>query len=305
MKKYIFIIVFNCIGLFALAQLKDSAQYYYINLCSYKNAIRCYEKKLKTIKNQHPVEKSVDYYNLATCYTLGGDKDVKKIIKNIETSFKVDSATKRALLSDASFYKLIDNPDWKKFILKTKWQTNFNEMKNDSLFYLLYRIAVQDQVLYNEINCVEKTFGINSYQEKNIWKIKDSLNIENQKVLKSFLNSNINVLSTKIVGDNYSQRCFLIIQHSDSATMTHYLPIIEDLYKKGETKGENYALLYDRVNLYKTKGKQYYGTQVNSITNKPYPIIDEKNVDKRRRELGMTTLESYLSKFGIIYRYRP
>lgn len=305
MKNITLILFFACIHSIAFSQLADSSQYYYINLCSYKNAIRCYEKKLKTIKNQHPVEKSVDYYNLATCYTLNGDKDVKKIIKNIEASFKADSATKKILLSDASFYKLIDNPVWKKFILKTKWQTNFNSIENDSTFYLLYRVAVQDQVLYNEINCVERSYGVNSTQEKKIWELKDSLNNENQKILKSFLNANINVLSNKMVGETFADKCFLVIQHSDAETMTSYLPIIEELYKKGETRGENYALLYDRVSLLKPDGKQYYGTQVNDMLKKPFPIRDERNVDKRRRELGMITLESYLSKFGIHYKYKP
>jgi len=80
-----------------------------------------------------------------------------------------------------------------------------------------------------------------------------------------------------------------------------FLPIIKKLYLDGETKGENYALLYDRNSLYINKGVQYYGTQVNPMDNTVYPIKDEKNVDKRRTELGMIPLKDYLLEFGIIY----
>jgi hypothetical protein len=87
-----------------------------------------------------------------------------------------------------------------------------------------------------------------------------------------------------------------VIQHSSSIKKQElYLPLIKELYLKKETIGENYALLYDRISIEKQKGKQYFGTQVNPFTNKPYPIIDEGNVDKRRTALGMISLKEYLS----------
>lgn len=83
--------------------------------------------------------------------------------------------------------------------------------------------------------------------------------------------------------------------------MVKFLPIIEKMVEKNEIKAESYALLFDRVMLNREKGIQYYGTQVNYEANKIYPIKDEKNVDKRRQELGMEPLKDYLLKFNIIY----
>ena len=61
-----------------------------------------------------------------------------------------------------------------------------------------------------------------------------------------------------------------------------------------------FANLYDRVNIRNT-GYQKYGTQVTLLNGKyvPLPIIDIKNVDKYRKQLGINqSLDEYLSTFA-------
>jgi hypothetical protein len=171
----------------------------------------------------------------------------------------------------------------------------------DSLFFTLSKLAIQDQALYKEIDYNERKYGLKSKKVSAVWKIKDSLNKENFNAIERLGKEGVNVLNRAEVGQFFATRCFLIIQHSDTASMVKYLPVIKSLYDQGETTGENYALLYDRVQVHRYKGVQYYGTQVNSVTNKPYPIKNEINVDKRRKELGMEPLKDYLLKFGIFY----
>jgi hypothetical protein len=58
----------------------------------------------------------------------------------------------------------------------------------------------------------------------------------------------------------------------------------------GDAKKEDVAYLTDRI-MIKERGVQLYGTQVNTYT--PYPIIDSVNVNKRRADMGLGTLEEY------------
>lgn len=69
--------------------------------------------------------------------------------------------------------------------------------------------------------------------------------------------------------------------------------------KNNNIDRENYAYLMDHV--LKNKGKkQLYGTQMtwDSLGNHfPYPIKDSVNVDKRRIEMGLNSLNHYLKFF--------
>ncbi|HTA62105.1 MAG TPA: OmpA family protein [Bacteroidia bacterium] len=279
-------------------QVIDSALFFLNNNCEYNKAILCYQNKLKTLNYTNILEKQLDYYNLACAYSLNNNAD--KAYENLKISIKMDTSTFSSYLTDPDFYNLINKKPWFAFILQNK-PTKYKSM-NDSLLFNLSKIAIQDQAFYSQLQCAESKYGNVSKQTNKIWAIKDSLNKKNLLMIEKYLADSINVLSNRVVGNVFSSKCFLVIQHSDSITMKKYLPIIKALYKKGETDGENYALLYDRVSLPKTKGYQYYGTQINTDKNIPYPILDEKNVDKRRKELGMEPLKDYLLRFGILYK---
>jgi len=280
------------------SQITDSAFFFLNKNCDYKKAILCYQNKLKIFNYTSTLEKQLDYYNLACAYSLSNNED--KAYENLKTSINIDTSGYGSYIIDPDFYNLSSKKSWFVFMMQNK-PAKYKTM-NDSLLYNLSKIAIQDQALYSQLNCTESKYGNSSKQVNKIWAVKDSLNKVNLVIIEKHLADGINVLSNRIVGDVFSSKCFLVIQHSDSITMNKYLPIIKELYNKGETDGQNYALLYDRVSLPKTKGYQYYGTQVNTDKNLPYPILDEKNVDKRRKELGMEPLKDYLVRFGISYK---
>ncbi len=97
---------------------------------------------------------------------------------------------------------------------------------------------------------------------------------------------------------------FIIIQHGDLPILEKYYPIIEQAVNANELEKENLALLIDRIKYYK-KENQIYGSQI--ITSRKdgkhtlYPIEDEFNVNKRRLEMGMDSLEVYCRRFKIQY----
>lgn len=92
---------------------------------------------------------------------------------------------------------------------------------------------------------------------------------------------------------------FLLVQHSgDLRLMKAALPEIEKDVKAKHLDGEQYALIYDRLQLM-TGGKQRFGTQViPTPTGDIAELEDREKVDEWRRELGMGPLAEYLKSFS-------
>jgi len=160
-----------------------------------------------------------------------------------------------------------------------------------------------DQEYYYEIDIVEKKIGINSPVEEALWDQKEKINARNSDELDS-------IVSVKgwpkisVVGHFASISAFLIMQHSTTERQKKYLPTIKELCKKNEANWEDYALMYDRIEVSENR-PQLYGSQAkyNEQTkqNEFFPIDDEKNVNKRRADMNMQPLEVYAQQFGIIY----
>lgn len=106
------------------------------------------------------------------------------------------------------------------------------------------------------------------------------------------------------VGEKGNAAAFLVIQHADISIQEKYFPLLKRSVEIGESKKGHLALMEDRILMYRDK-KQIYGSQVvwDDITNAWvfYPIEDEKNVNKRRAEIGLEPMEEYAKHFDINY----
>jgi len=96
---------------------------------------------------------------------------------------------------------------------------------------------------------------------------------------------------------------FLVIQHARPHIQRKYLPMIRERAEKGLLEKEYLALLEDRV-LMMSHQKQLYGSQLFTRTKEDgsrvlyvWPVEDPENIDTRRAEMGMTTMEEYLENF--------
>lgn len=105
-----------------------------------------------------------------------------------------------------------------------------------------------------------------------------------------------------MVGRAMAGTTWLIIQHSALEIQEKYLPVIEAAAHKNEIDKGDWAYLVDRINMRKNL-PQVYGSQL--IRDRQsgkwifYQIMDEKNVDKRRREVGLPSLEDYARIMGV------
>ncbi|MBL7806817.1 MAG: hypothetical protein JNN28_03325, partial [Saprospiraceae bacterium] len=107
-----------------------------------------------------------------------------------------------------------------------------------------------------------------------------------------------------MVGE-YSNVIWLIIQHAPLEKQEHYFPLIDEAAQKGELDKSAWALLVDRIRMYKGQ-PQIYGSQVvpDPATGKMkfHTIEDEPNVNKRRAEVGLGPLEEYAKRMGVEWK---
>lgn len=89
-----------------------------------------------------------------------------------------------------------------------------------------------------------------------------------------------------------ARSAFFIIQHAELPYQLKYLPLIKAANRRGEVSNEHLAWLVDRV-LVRQGKPQKYGTEFEYGSNKIAPIEDSKNLNKRRRKIGLPPLPGF------------
>ena len=100
-------------------------------------------------------------------------------------------------------------------------------------------------------------------------------------------------LGKREIGAAANRTLFLVIQHApDNDIRKTYFPLLEASVKKGESEKSDMATMKDRI-LVQDGKPQIYGTQSHMVNGKlePFPIEDVKNVNKRRRKVGLGKLK--------------
>lgn len=174
---------------------------------------------------------------------------------------------------------------------------------NKPLVATLDTIHHEDQKYRNQTEEIAEKYGWGSDEMKAHWKIineKDSINVIK---VRNILDEH-GWLGADVIGNTGNFTLFLVIQHADIETQEKYLPMMREAVKKGNARSSSLALLEDRVALRKG-GKQIYGSQVvlDHATGEYFvqPLIDPDNVDKRRAEVGLGTIQDYLSTIYLGY----
>jgi hypothetical protein len=78
------------------------------------------------------------------------------------------------------------------------------------------------------------------------------------------------------------------------------LPMIERDVRAGRVSAQNFAFLYDRLQIM-LGGKQRYGSQIIRSPSGEWVVSrleDPLRVDERRKEIGLGPLRDYLAAFG-------
>ncbi len=109
------------------------------------------------------------------------------------------------------------------------------------------------------------------------------------------------------VGEEASGSAWLLIQHADHDVVFQEkcLKLMKKAPKK-QIQIQNIAYLEDRVRINQEK-PQIYGTQFELVGEndcKPKNLEDPKNVDKRRKSMGLNTIEEYKKEFMEFYQLK-
>ena len=128
------------------------------------------------------------------------------------------------------------------------------------------------------------------------------IDAEHTKELKRLLKFHKPWFVISKFGKDGSHNAWLLVQHADRnrAFQKNILKRLAKLYKKGECSAKNYAYLYDRVTAFADLRPQRYGTQGRCVAKdkwEPFPIENPKQVDARRKAVGIETLAKNKKRF--------
>jgi outer membrane protein assembly factor BamB len=186
---------------------------------------------------------------------------------------------------------------------KSALQTKQPSKANDALRVELERMLETDQQGRALSDSVEKQYGPESKEFKELWTKQAEIDKKNVKRLEEIIKQ-FGLPGKSLVGSNASLAAFLILQHADYEYQKKYFPLVKEAEKKKEIEPSNVALLEDRILMREGK-KQIYGTQLarNEKTGKYelYPIEDEEHADLLRTSVGLPPIAEYLKSFGIEY----
>lgn len=207
-------------------------------------------------------------------------------------------STLKFLTVDSDFSNLYKDVRWPALISKVeKMDDGFNQ----ELIALLAALKNQDQkVISDSDDCA------NNQKSSDCWEAVLTFRDSANHVLKDILNT-YGFPGFSKVGNIGSGNFWIVVQHMDHDVnfQQQVLDSISVHLKQGNASSVNYAYLTDRVKT-NLDEKQIYGTQLSydmksdKLTFKN-GVIDPEGLDDRRKEVGLPSVDYYLSIFRSFY----
>lgn len=265
----------------------------------FAGSAKLYEEAFK-LNKEAPLS---DRYNASCIYALAGNKDAAfRHLFITANTLKWDDSDH--LTNDSDLISLHSDKRWEKLKLAVMQNKEAIAIHFDKkLVAQLDEIYFEDQSTRNQIRSKEEKYGRGSKEMDAFWQTilkKDSINlIKVSKILEER-----GWPDKSIIGKRGTSTLFLVIQHADHETKEKYLPMIQEAVKSANLPKRQYAMFYDRLVLNRGE-RQVYGTQLamNDETKEPYilPLSDPENVDKRRKEMGLNTMQENMNRWSLIW----
>ena len=289
------VLVFSSIFIFAqsTATMADSA----LEAGNYKLAKKLL---LRDIKRDTMINSR--FYTLSEIYSLLNmmDSSFFYLRKHVKKPYIPE-----LVLNDPDLYNIRKDKRWPqmKTVLENCFVKNNPNLEKEPTLELI-DLGAQDQAFVKEIEYFEKIFGKKSRQGDSLTNLKNNVYLKNQRRLVDILEKT-GWPKLSEVGQVASNSAYQILLHSELDVQKKYLALFKNAVDNKEAKPVNYAAISDKIAIAENR-KQSFGTQirVNDKTkkNEVCPIEDEKNVDKRRKELGLEPLVDYLNDLGVKYK---
>jgi hypothetical protein len=208
------------------------------------------------------------------------------------------------LKNDGDLINIRKDKRWNQLItIMQKNKSNIEKHYDKKLVATLDKIYFDDQSTRSQIRPKEEKYGRDSKEMRAFWQTilkNDSINL----VKVSNILDNQGWPSKKVISVRGTSTLFFVIQHADLNAQIKYLPMITKAVKSNNLPKRQYAMFYDRLTLRQGK-RQVYGTQLasNKESKGHYvlPLEDAKNVDKRRAEMGLNSMQENLNRWNLTW----
>ncbi len=263
----------------------------FYNIKKYKNSCIAYSTAFKENGWKAYI---IDRYNAACSCALSNFKDTAFYNLN-KIAFVGKYKKYEHVINDSDLFSLHNDKRWQLIIQQVKNNKDTaDKFLNKPVCKILDTIFKDDQEDRKQIDNYILKYGINSSEVLSLYKTIDTKDILNTKKVVKIID-NYGWLGVNDIGSEGNTTLFLVIQHSDKATQEKYLPILKEAVKNKKAEPSQLALLEDRLSI-EDGGKQIYGSQIGGSKGSYYllPLKDPDNVDKRRLEVGLSSLTEYL-----------
>ncbi len=300
-----------CIGFFSInllsaqdfKQLIAEAEQAYQDK-NYKTAGDNYIKAFD-LKNLQNIPKG-DFYNAACVFALQGDAD--KALEMLDKSIDAGWRDIAWMQKDSDLVSVRNDDRWTLILKKAqekiaafeaslkypKLRVELLKMKDDDQKYRRLMLQLQENKEKNEAKITELIHSITDLDTKHTARMEEIV-------------TKIGWPKISDVGEDGSNAAWVLVQHADKRPdfQNKCLDLLKEAVNAQEAKSTNYAYLYDRVQVAYNE-KQVYGTQTqkNALTNKLefVPIKNEHEVNEKRKDMGLSDIQSYAKRKGMGYQ---
>ena len=268
-----------------------------------------YAKSVEIFEQAFKLEKPrpSDLYNAACSAALA--KQTDKVFDFLGQAIDAGYSNLGHLKADTDLVSLHEDNRWKEIIgkIEKKQADELAKLKYPKIAKMLDSMEVSDQAGRNKMTeLTNKGFKQNSSEM--LQAFKDMVNADslNMIVLKKLFRE-YGFLGFGEVGKQGSSNFWLMMQHCDKDPKFQE-EVLSEMKKHVERKNanpSNYAYLIDRVNI-NTGKQQVYGTQMklnqDRTSYEPKIVIEPENLNKRRSEVGLGTIEEYIGTMNSHYK---
>jgi hypothetical protein len=268
----------------------------------YAKSVEIFEQAFKLGK-----PKSSDLYNAACSASLATQTD--KAFDFLGQAIDAGYSNLGHLKSDTDLGSLYKDNRWKEIIAKIekKQADELAKLKYPKIMKLLDSMVVSDQAFrHQSTDLMNKGVDRNSPEVQQLFRLGRNADSLNMIVLKKIFKE-YGFMGIEEVGKQGANNFWLMMQHCDKDPKFQE-EVLSEMKKHIERKNanpSNYAYLIDRVNV-NTGKPQVYGTQMSinkeQSSFEPKSVIEPENLNKRRAEVGLGTIEEYIGVMNSHYK---
>jgi len=268
----------------------------------YAKSVEIFEQAFKLEK-----PKPSDLYNAACAASLA--KQTDKALNFLSQAIEAGYSNFGHLKVDTDLAPLYDDNRWKEMIAKIekKQADELAKLKYPKVAKMLDSMVVYDQKFRNKSTELQnKGFDWLSPEVQQAMRNGQYADSLNMIILKKTF-KNYGFLGFEEVGEQGSSNFWLMMQHCDKDPkfQEEVLTEMKKHLDRKNANASNYAYLIDRVNV-NTGKPQVYGTQMKlnqeGSSYEPKTVIEPQNLNKRREEVGLGTIEEYIGIMNSHYK---